>query len=219
VKPRFRHGEVVRLPAGAPREGEAVVDDVAGPDEDGSGWLVSVWVAERDGRSLWGFGEDELESAGVVEDERGRRIDVGRLPPPEERFDTLHLHLVTDLTDSVEAARTAERSDAELRALIGPSVISVEAERHWHEPNHYELDLTVRPLGDAVAALRAVAETGGDAWLSCADDGWHCDLWWSAAESEDARLLLPEIVAAEVNFRPWSSPARRPANERPLISV
>jgi hypothetical protein len=196
------------------------VDELAGPDEDGAGWLVHVWVDEPDGpRSLWTFAEAELATTGLVEDARGRRRDGTRLAPPEERFDSLRLRVVTELTDSVVAARTAERLDAELRELIGPCVIAVEAERHWAEPYYYELEVTARPLGDAVTALRAVADAGGEAWLTCTDDGWRCDLWWSAEEDDDAVLLLPEVRGAEVSFLPWSSPARRPANEQPLISV
>jgi hypothetical protein len=220
VRPRFRQGEVVRLPAGAPRSGEAIVDDVAGPDDDGVGWIVHVWVDEPDGpRSLWTFPEAALTPTGAVEDARGRRLDGRQLPPAEERFDTLRLRLVTELTDSVVAARMAERLDAELRGLVGPCVIAVEAERHWAEPYHYELEVVARPLGDAVAALRALADSGGEGWLACTDDGWRCDLWWSADEDDDAVLLLSEVRGAEVSFLPWSSPARRPANEQPLISV
>jgi hypothetical protein len=211
---------VVRLPAGAERQGEAVVDDVAGPDEGGSGWLVQVWVGEPGGsRSLWAFPEDELEPTGLVEDRRGQRLEAARVPPAEERFDTLRLRLVTELTDGVQAARVAERLDGELRTRIGPAVIAVEAERHWSEPFNYELEVTARPLGDAVAALRALADVGGDGWLSCTDDGWRCDLWWNADEDGNATFLLDEVVGAEVSFLPWSSPARRPANEQPLVSV
>jgi hypothetical protein len=217
VKPRFRTGEVVRLPDGAPRQGEAVVDDVAGPDDDGNGWLVQVWVDEPGGtRSLWTFAENALEATGELVDARGRRVDAARVAPADERFDVLRIRLVTELTDGVQAARLAERFDNEIRALVGPSVITVEAERHWAEPYHYELEVTARPLGDAVAALRCIAEAGGDGWLSCADDGWRCDLWWGG---DDDGFDLAVVVGAEVSFLPWSSPARRPAGEQPLVNV
>jgi len=135
-----------------------------------------------------------------------------------ERLDTLRLRLVTDLSDGIEAARVAGQIDEALRAVIGPSTVEIEAERHWAEPFQYELDVTVHPLGDAVEAFRALAEAGRDGWLSCRDDGWRCDLWWSA-EEDDAGFLVPQVRGAEVTFLPWNSPARRPEHERPLVTV
>ena len=32
-------------------------------------------------------------------------------------------------------------------------------------------------------------------------------------------LIVPEVHAAEIAFIPWSSPARRPPDERPLVPV
>jgi hypothetical protein len=221
VRPRFRQGEVVRLPASrhAPLHDEAVVEDLVGPDEDGAGWLVLVWVGETGGtRSLWTFPEDELEATGLAETDRGDRIAAEHLPPAAQRFDTLQLRLVTDIADGITAARAAEQAEAELRKLVGASIVSVEAERHWHEPFHYELDVTVRPLGDAVAALQAVAEAGGDGWLSVSDDGWRCDLWWNGDDC-DATFFVPEVRGAEVAFLPWGTPRRRPEEERPLVAV
>lgn len=181
---------------------EGVVEDVAGPNEGGAGWAVTVRV----GDALWVLPEDDLEATSASVD----------LAP--ERIDTLQLRLVTELTDGVEAARVAERIDEELRTVVGPSVLSIEAERHWAEPYFYELDVVVRPLGDAIAALRALVTVGRDGWLSCRDDGWRCDLWWSADEGEPG-FLVPEVRGAELTFLPWGSPARRPESDRPLISV
>jgi hypothetical protein len=138
--------------------------------------------------------------------------------PPPERVDTLELHLVTELADGVEAARVADRVDDELHAVVGPSILTIVAERHWAEPYFYELDVSVRPLGDAVEALRALVAAGGDRWLSCRDDGWRCDLWWHADEVGPG-FLVPEVRGAEVAFLPWSSPAFRPEGERPLVNA
>jgi hypothetical protein len=156
--------------------------------------------------ALWVLPEDDLESTAAYTE------------PQPERIDTLQLRLVTELADGVEAASVAERIDEELRAVVGPTILSIEAERHWLEPFYYELDVTVRPLGEAVAALRALVAVGRDGWLSCHDDGWRCDLWWNA-EDDEPGFLVPEVRGAEVTFLPWSSPARRPETERPLISV
>jgi len=175
---------------------------VVGPTEGGAGWAVAVRVGE----ALWVLPEDDLEATSSSVD----------LAP--ERADTLQLRLVTELTDGVEAAHVAERIDEELRTVVGPSILSIEAERHWAEPYCYELEVTVRPLGDAVAALRALVTVGRDGWLSCRDDGWRCDLWWNA-EEDDAGFLVPEVRVAEFTFLPWDSPARRPESERPLVSV
>jgi hypothetical protein len=194
---------VVRQPEGArlPLR-EAVVEEVVGPSDDGEGWAVSVRV----GDALWVLPEDDLESTAPHAD------------PQPERIDTLELRLVTELTDGVEAAQVAERIDEELRLVVGPAILSIEAERHWAEPYFYELDVSVRPLGEAVAALRALVAAGRDGWLSCRDDGWRCDLWWYAEEDEPG-FLVPEVRGAEVTFLPWGSPTRRPEGERPLISV
>ena len=195
---------VVRQPEGArsPLD-EGVVEDVVGPTEDGRGWMTSV----RIGDALWDLPDDDLESK-----------EPHAVAAAEERYDTLQLRLVTELTDGVRAARVAEQLDEALRELIGPSILTIEAERHWAEPYNYELDVTVRPLGDAIAALRLLADAGGDGWLSCTDDGWRCDLWWNADEDEPG-FLVPEVRGAEIAFLPWESPARRPEQERPLVKL
>jgi hypothetical protein len=182
--------------------GEGVVEDIAGPTEDGAGWAVSLRVGEE----LVVLPEADLEAV------------VLHAEPPPERVDTLELRLVTDLADGVEAARAADRIDEEIRAVVGPSILTIVAERHWAEPYFYELDVSVSPLGDAVAALRALVAAGSDGWLSCRDDGWRCDLWWNAEEDEPG-FLVPEVRGAEVTFLPWSSPVRRPEGERPLVTV
>jgi hypothetical protein len=195
---------VVRQPEGARSPlHEGVVEDVVGPSEDGRGWAVSVRV----GDGLWVLPEDDLESTAFNADVQ------------PERLDTVELRLVTELTDSVEAAAVAERIDEEVRLVVGPAILSIEAERHWADPYFYEFDVSVRPLGDAVTALRALVAAGRDGWLSCRDDGWRCDLWWNADEEDDAGFLVPEVRGAEVTLLPWGSPARRPEGERPLISV
>ena len=194
---------ILRQPDGArSRLRKGVVEDVAGPNDGGTGWEFVLRV----GNALWVLPEEDLEAL------------ARSSAPAGERSDTLELRLVTDLTDGIVAAQVAERLDAELRRVVGPAIVSIEAERHWAEPYWYELQVSVRPLGDAVEALRALAAVGGDGWLSCRDDGWRCDLWWHADEDEPG-LLVQEVRDAEVTFLPWGSPARRPEHERPLVSV
>jgi hypothetical protein len=193
---------VVRRPDAARTPlGDGVVEEVVGPTDSGSGWAVTV----RIGDGLYVVPEDDLESTSPIGDEQ------------IERLDTIELRLVTELTDSVEAARTAERIDEAVRLVVGPAILAIEAERHWAEPYFYELDVSVRPLVDAVSALRALVDAGGDGWLSVQDDGWRCDLWWNAVQDEPG-FLVPEVRGAEVSFLPWSSPALRPESERPLVS-
>jgi hypothetical protein len=179
-----------------------VVEDVVGPTDSGTGWAVAVRIDE----ALWVLPEDDLEPTSP------------RVDPAPERIDTLELHLVTELTDGVEAASVAERIEDEVRAVVGPAILSLEAERHWSKPYRYELEVTVRPLEDAITALRSLVAVGYDCWLSCRDDGWRCDLWWQAEEDEPG-FLVPEVRGAHVTFLPWGSPARRPEGERPLVSV
>jgi len=208
IRPRFREDELVRIlrqPDGVRSPlGEGVVEDVVGPTEDGTGWATAVRV----GDSLWVLPEDDLEPV---------HTQVG--PPQDERFDTLQLRLVTELTDGVEAARVAELIDATLRELVGQSIVEVEAERHWAEPYNYELDVSVQPLSDSITALRALVDAGGDGWLSCRDDGWRCDLWWNADDEDEPGFLVPEVRGAELTFLPWESPARRPEEDRPLVRL
>src|SRR4051812_9915530 len=205
IKPRFREGQIVRIrrqPDGArtPLE-EGVVEEVVGPTEAGTGWALAVRV----GKALWVLPEDDLDGA-------------TQGSPPPERVDTVELRLVTEIADSVEAAQAAERIDAIVRGIVGPSILDIEAERHWAEPFFYELLVSVRPLGAALGAFRALADAGDDGWLSCRDDGWRCDLWWSADDDEPG-YLVPEVRGAEVSFLPWSSPAVRPEAERPLVML
>ncbi len=221
MKPRFREGEIVRLrvaAGGGPDEG--VVDDLAGPDEDGERWLVSLWVddPDRGGRSLRVVAEDELEATGLAESRDGTRVPVGAVPPASERRSMVTLRVVTPLTDSGVAAQVAGQIEHSIRALVGPCRLTVEAERHWSAPYHYELDVYVEPRGNPVDALRALAEAGTGGWLSCTDDGWRCDLWWSRPD-EYSVFLAPEVSGAEVSFVPWDDPSRRPESERPIVAV
>jgi hypothetical protein len=221
VKPRFREGEIVRLPRGTnggPDEG--VVDDLAGPDEAGERWLASVWVddPDRGGRSLWVLAEDELEATGFAESHSGSRVPVHAVPAADERRTMVTLRVATLLTDSSVAAQVAERIEDAIRDLVGPCRLAVEAERHWAPPYHYELDVYVEPRANPVEALRALTEAGAGGWLSCTDDGWRCDLWWSRPD-DDAVFLAPEVHGAEVSFVPWDDPSRRPESERPLVAV
>jgi hypothetical protein len=221
MRPRFREGEIVRLSSrlGAGTD-EGVVDDVAGPDEAGTRWLVSLWIDDpgRGGRSLWVVPEDELEPTGLAETHDGSRVPVDALPSALERRSAVTLRVVTPLTDSGVAAQVAERIEHAIHELVGPCRLSVEAERHWSDPYHYELDLVVEPEGDPVAAMHAFAEEGAGGWLSCTDDGWRCSLWWSRPD-DDAVFLAPEIGGAEVSYVPWDDPSRRPEDERPLVAV
>jgi hypothetical protein len=221
MKPRFREGEIVRLPGrpdGGPEEG--VVDDLAGPDEAGERWMVSLWVDDpaRGGRSLWVVAEDELETTGFAESHEGNRVPVDAVPAAGERRSAVTLRVVTPLTDSSVAAQVAEQIEHAIRELVGPCRLTVEAERHWWAPYHYELDVVVEPHGDPVDALRSLAEAGAGGWLSCTDDGWRCGLWWSQPD-EDSVFLAPEVQGAEVSFVPWDDPSRRPESERPIVAV
>ena len=71
------------------------------------------------------------------------------------------------------------------------------------------------PHGDPVEALEILAEAGGNGWLACSDDGWRCDLWWSATRDPDAMLVVPEVHGAEIVYLPWSDPTRRPDRRSP----
>jgi hypothetical protein len=214
MKPRYRPGEIVRVAGAAGIE--ALVEEVAGPNEDGTSWLLTLRVRGGDGREPVVLDQDEVEPTGLMENEVGELVE---LAGGEEAADRLELRLFTEIADGIEAARVAERIELELADLLGGATVAIEAERHWSEPYNYELAVTVRPDGDAVEALEILAEAGGNGWLACRDDGWRCDLWWSATRDPDAMLVVPEVHSAELAFVPWSDPSRRPEDERPLVVV
>jgi hypothetical protein len=194
----LRQGEDARITAA-----EGTVEDVVGPADEGDGWAVSVRV----GGGLLVFAEDDLQA-----------VAPGAVGGPE-RSDTIVLRLVTALTDGVEAAQIAEQIDESVRALAGPAIVEIAAERHWADPFHYEFDVIVRPLRAAVDAFRELVTAGASGWISCNDDGWRCDLWWDAEDDDAPGYLVPEVRGAEVSYLPWSSPVRRPEADRPLVSV
>jgi hypothetical protein len=210
--PKFRPGEIVRVDGE-----EAVVAEIEGPNDAGTGWNVMVRLGGAgEADSLVVIGEEALEPTGLAEDDRGGRAPVDTEPVAR---DCVELRLFTEITDGIDAARVANEIEEELVELLGDGAVSTEAERHWSEPFNYELTVTIVPLGTAVDALRAVAAVGEGGWLACRDDGWRCDLWWSSTRDPDAILIVPEVHSAEVALIPWSSPCRRPGRERPLVTV
>jgi hypothetical protein len=222
MKPRFGPGEVVRIvsaPAHASAVGEeAVVEEVAGPNDEGTGWLLTLRLPGDTGAdSMVVLAEDDVEPTGFAESPSGERV----LLDPEDPgpIDFLELRLFTEIADGIEAARVASTIEQEIPALLGEATITTEAERHWSQPYNYELAVSVGNLADPVEALQILAEAGGDGWLACRDDGWRVELFWSASRDPDAMLIVPEVHAAEVAFLPWSSPTRRPESDRPLVSV
>jgi hypothetical protein len=216
MKPRFRPGEIIRIagPAGA----EGVVEEVAGPNEAGTGWLLNIRL--RDGEERHEpvvLDQDDVEATGLVQNEVGEPVPLDA--EHGEPADMLELRLFTEIADGIEAARVAERIEQELIDLLGGATVTIEAERHWSEPYNYELAVSVAPHGDPIEALEILAEAGGNGWLACSDDGWRCDLWWSATRDPDAMLVVPEVHGAELAFVPWSDPSRRPQEDRPLVVV
>jgi hypothetical protein len=225
MRSQFRPGEIVRIVGApglttAPRQ-EAVVEEVAGPNDEGSGWLLTLRLCdETGGDTMVVLDEEDLEATGYGESGAGERVvlEAGGEDEPEPR-DCLELRLFTEIADGIEAARVAHTIEQELAALLGGATVSTEAERHWSEPFNYELAVSVVPDADPVEALQILAEAGGEGWLACRDDGWRCELWWSATRDPDAMLIVPEVHAAEIAYLPWSTPSRRREADRPLVSV
>jgi hypothetical protein len=199
--------------------GEGVVEDIAGPNDEGTGWTVTVRLGgEASGDTLVALPEAALEPTGLAVDERGRRVPLATLPRPDEPRDRIELRLFTDLVDGIEAARAAEEIEQELLASLSGATVTIVAERHWSEPYSYEFTVTVEPAGEGVEALGWLALLGDGGWISSRDDGWRFDLWWDAG-SADAIFLSAEVHGAQVAFLPWHSPRRRPEQARPLLAV
>jgi hypothetical protein len=204
-----------RLPAS-----EGVVEDVAGPNEEGTGWNLTVRIGEAGaGDSLVSVAESELEATGLAVDERGERVPLAERPGPDELRDRIEVRLFTELVDGIAAARTAEEVERELAEAVSAAAITIVAERHWSEPYNYEFGITIEPFDDPVEALGEIALLGEGGWISSRDDGWRFDLWWSGGADTDAVFLVPDVHGAEVSFLPWRSPRRRPEDERPLLAV
>ncbi len=199
---------------------EGVVEDVAGPNEEGTGWNVTVRIGEAGaGDSLVSVSESALEATGLALDERGQRVPLASGPGPDELGDRIELRLFTELVDGIAAARVAEEIERELLVELAGSAVTIVAERHWSEPYNYEFAVTISPHDDPVEALGWLALLGEGGWISSRDDGWRFDLWWNGAGDADAVFLSPDVHGAEVSFLPWRSPRRRPEQERPLLAV
>ena len=199
---------------------EAVVEELSGPNEEGTGWDITVHIgASGTGDSLVSVPESALEATGVALDERGERVPLADTPRPEELGDRIELRLFTGLVDAIAAVRIAEEIERALAAVLGAAAISIVAERHWAEPCNYEFAVAIEPLEDPLEALGGVALLGEGGWISSRDDGWRFDLWWSGDPERRAVFLVPAVHGAEVSFRPWRSPRRRPEGERPLLSI
>ncbi len=200
-------------------EGEAVVEDVAGPNEEGTGWNVTVRIGEPGSGDLVAVSESALETTGLALDEKGDRVPVDERPGPEELRDRIEMRLFTALADGIAAARVAEAIEGELLAVLAGATVAIVAERHWSEPYNYEFAVTVEPLDDADDALSWLALVGDGGWIASRDDGWRFDLWWSGGPGTDSVFLTPDVHGVELSFLPWRSPQRRPESERPLVNV
>src|SRR6202035_4405324 len=131
MKPRFRQGEIVRVLRAredvALPGSEGLVEEIAGPNDEGTGWSVTVRLGGR-GRpdSLVLFAEDELETTGMGENERGERTILEDLPRPSDPRNRLELRLFTEITDGIDAARVAETIERELVELLGGAAVTIE---------------------------------------------------------------------------------------------
>ena len=186
---------------------------------------MSLWVDVPDrGRTVWVLAETDLRVDRLRRGPRRRAHPGQRRAARGRAAHALQLRVVTSVIDSAVAAQVAENIEESLRDLVGHCRIAIEAERHWADPYHYELDVAVEPYGDPVEALQIVAEAGGDGWLSVLDDGWRCNLWWSRPD-EDSIFLAPEIsgrrgvvpaVGRPVAAAGVGAPARRRRGRRRL---
>src|SRR4051812_43906756 len=128
MTPQFQTGEVVRV-VDAPAEvavpgDEAVVEEIAGPNDDGDGWLLTLRLCrEGAGEPMVILAEDDLEATGFGEDAGGQRVPLSALPEQPEPYDCLELRLFTEITDGIEAARVAQSIEHEIGALLGGAAV------------------------------------------------------------------------------------------------
>ena len=218
MRPRFREGEIVQIgPEGLT---EGIVEELVGANDTGDDWLITVRRprdADRD--ELVQLAETDLAPTGYALDERGSRVPISELVDEEALRNRIELRLFTSITDGIVASRAADAIEQELAYWIDGAAITILAERHWSAPYDYEFSVTLEELADPVEALELVVEQGSDGWISFADDGWRCDLWWSLPEEGSEGFLVREAHGAKLSFLPWESPRRRPSGERPLIDV
>jgi hypothetical protein len=206
---------------------EGVVEEVAGPDDAGTGWTVTVRMTETAGSptvsstTLVSLPESALEATGLMLDGHGRRVPLVRREgaEPEECSDRIELRLFTAVTNGIAAAQVAEEIERELGSVVVDAALTTVAERHWSHPFPYEFAITIEPRDDPLELLGWLALAGDGGWLASRDDGWRFDLWWSSAGVPGAVFLVAEVHGAEVSLLPWRSPVRRREEERPLLAV
>ena len=196
----------------AGRASEAVVEEVTGPNDEGtrlerdrsvSPGRPSTTRSPSSPRMPWSRRASLTTRA-------AQRVPVGVLPATAEARDRIELRLFTEITDGIDAARIASEIEEELVELLGDVDVSHGGRASLGRPVQLRAVRDGRPARESRSRRWALlAKTGEGGWLAYRDDGWRCDLWWSASRDPDAILIVPEVHAAEIVFVPWSSPARQ----------
>src|SRR6266542_3119154 len=203
---------VVRLSAGWERSDHwvlgkvGVVDHYAGPNTDGTGWSLSVWLAEPETgeQSLWTFDEDELEPTGVLSNPNAPEVAAAEEAGPSE-YD----HIYVQLTPSIRPKDEADASLSGIREILRPMVSLVHGNVCRTREGNYEFDFSARTKNGFAAfkQLRTILPEGRAFTVN--DDGWRIDCVWDRSAARGAPFLLPEVEYAEFGLLPWSDPKRR----------
>ena len=244
MRPRFREGEIVRVAVPVERFGpeeswlsgaEAVARTYLWANEAGDGWILHValdppehvWAEEfaelglsyEGSRThLYAFEEDDLEPTGFQQDQQGRRRPLDPTPA-DERGD--------EITVVCRCRRRQGRDvsgdvAARLQALVSHAQLTVR--RDPHDPrlgrvdddhDAFEVAILVEPNNAGLAAFDAIVGTVDSGFYTCEDDGWKCQYYWHSEWADpDAIFLAAEVENAQIHLEPWSSPRRRPPDER-----
>ena len=169
-------------------------------------WAIAVSVADR---LVVGFPEDTLRSTGMVLVDSDR-VPRERVPELAWRDDIL-ISLHTDTQRAAEAELIAETVAERLSDLNGVARVQtqVEADDDWP----LTISVWLNAHDDCLHLAASVIGLTDRGW----DFGTDEDLLLSASwVSDGADFLAPEVSAAELVYRRWSTPERRSWSELTL---
>lgn len=216
----FQDGDLVRiveLPDWIAEEApgllgsEAVVLGYSGPNEEGTGWEVSLSVddsASPTGLRVWVLEERQIAATGWRVDHLGHRSTIG-LRTPQVSSDEVHLRLATLLTTDEEAMAFERDVRTSLSAFVAEDRIATAIARRREPEFEIELYAALPADGGAIELYNRILALAGTGWDDCDDDGWRRDREWQSAAASGATFIHPAVYYAEIGARPWSSPTRR----------
>jgi hypothetical protein len=195
---RFHQGQVVKLPKSNSGATSGTVRNYVGPNANGTDWELLIWVDGDGEAKLSCFEERQLKEVGSTQQ---MRVDETASP------DEINIQFMLETTDLENGRDLARSISRELRQALRPKrLFRAEIGRHVHEPHNIEARYTVRPAGESLITLAAIAARVNE-W-DVRDDGWRIDLTW-LNRNRETPFVAREVAIVNVVFEPWSGYSRR----------